>query len=363
MGGRALRVAAALSLAVSFLHGAQAVKFKGFSADNPKPIVPVDDDNLLVEHIWTWQYDDRAVMIKFVPGSDQVISVHKAGNVRLYDNLQSDPYYYKHLVDMTADTYDLGDHGLLAMEYHPDWDAGVRKIFVLYTGEPKDVRQLPNNDAVEDDRPTSWGKGPPGKHGQLWPDSCPCLDCDGAGKNRDGLICEHPYYIDRISVDLDAGTSKKDVTLLSVMCGSSDTHGPGDLKVIGKDLIYSTGEGSQFTVFDYGFEDDGCYDPDQTAGQGSFRAIRETFGNGKIGRIPYNLLDSDSEISLDQVELVAKGVRQPVRLFHHEQQDRLYVGMYIMSIVSSALCDWRAAVSSMRQLVRLFLHKAQAGCT
>jgi hypothetical protein len=43
-----------------------------------------------------------------------------------------------------------------------------------------------------------------------WGDICPCLDCCvGAecavlgGENRKGEICEHPYYLDRIALNLD----------------------------------------------------------------------------------------------------------------------------------------------------------------
>ncbi|KAG5184729.1 hypothetical protein JKP88DRAFT_314083 [Tribonema minus] len=172
------------------------------------------------------------------------------------------------------------------------------------------------------------------------------------------------------SAHLDAGTATKEVTLLTVSCGSSDSHGPADLKVIGKglvygvadssqsasgirkvigkDLIYGAGDPSQphaaaapvsqqralfvtlghsVTTLDSGFGDnDACYDPKQSAGQGSYRSIRETFGAGKIGRIPHDLLDSAKEITFGQVELMAKGLRQPWRMFHHEAQDRLYIG-------------------------------------
>ncbi|KAG5184727.1 hypothetical protein JKP88DRAFT_314080 [Tribonema minus] len=329
------RASPAALLALCCLYSAQAVQFKGFDAGGSrKPEVRLDDDNVLVELLWTWDEDDLPTMIKFVPGSEQVLVAHKLGTLRLYDSIDSGVNAYtllvdmtaELLVDMTAEVNSIHDHGLTSFEFHPDWDAGVRKVFLLYSGEPKDIRKLPNYAAILADRPPDYGTGPPGDHGQTWGDECPCLDCDGTGANLDGLVCEKPYYLDRFSIDLDAGTATRDVTLLTASCGSSTTHGPTDLKVIGKDLIYGAGDSSQVATLDYGLDVDACFDPNQSAGQGSYRCVRETFGAGKIGRIPHDLLDSDKELAFEQVELVAKGLRQPWRMFHHKAQDRLYIG-------------------------------------
>ncbi|KAG5184728.1 hypothetical protein JKP88DRAFT_289751 [Tribonema minus] len=182
------RATPAALLALCFWH-AQAAQFRGFGAGgSAKPVVLFDDDNVLVELLWAWDVDDRPTMIKFVPGADQVMVAHKLGTLRLYDSIDSDVNDYKLLVDMTADllvdmTADLlvdmtadvnsiTDHGITSFEFHPDWDGGVRKLFVLYTGEPKDVRKLPNYKVVLPYRPPAYGTGPPGTHGQTWGDEC-----------------------------------------------------------------------------------------------------------------------------------------------------------------------------------------------
>jgi hypothetical protein len=47
------------------------------------------------------------------------------------------------LLDMRAEVYSFGDHGLLSFAFHPDWAQGTTKLFVHYTGTPLIIgRQL-----------------------------------------------------------------------------------------------------------------------------------------------------------------------------------------------------------------------------
>jgi hypothetical protein len=220
------------------------------------------------------------------------------------------------------------------MQFHPDWLTGTKKIFVTYTGEPKDVSKLPNNAAVKSMRPSGWGYGPPGNTGYSWWDYCQCLDCctqdcaNKGGQNRNGEICEHPYYMDRYAVNLDSNppTATFETTLVELACGSSSTHGPGDLLMIGKDFVFSNGDGSQYAEFDPGLPEDACVDPKLPNPQGQFRSVRDDFINGKVVRIPYALLNSPTTLAHTQLKYVSKGFRNPVRMFYHAGQDSLYIG-------------------------------------
>ncbi|KAG5182151.1 hypothetical protein JKP88DRAFT_263405 [Tribonema minus] len=305
---------------------AAAAEVLGFKA-NP-PDVPSQNEDLVIEHLWQFSMDDPPVKLAFVPGTDgMVVTAHKTGFMRLYQNVDADVNDYKTLIDMRADVFSFGDHGLLSFAFHPDFEKGVKKAFLHYTGEPKDVSVLPNDAAITPNRPQGWGLGPPETTGYTWGDICPCLDCDGTGPNHYGNICEHPYYIDRVAVDLDAGTFTKEVTLLNDVCGSASSHGPGTLIFINGDLVASNGDGSQFAEFDPGFPEDGCYVPDAGADQGCFRAQRMDlpYANGKIMRVPAALLDSAATITLEQVEFISRGNRQPFRMFYHEPADQLWI--------------------------------------
>ena len=162
--------------------------------------------DLVVENIWSFELEDPAVQIEWVPGSDQVVTLHKTGSLRLYDSIDALDDDYVTLIDMTAEVWSFADHRAMSFRFHPDFEgaAGTKKIFVMYTGEPKDVSLLPNAEVVAPIRPDTWGLGPPGDTGYSWYDICPCLDCLETGENHKSNICEHPYYIDRLAVDLDA---------------------------------------------------------------------------------------------------------------------------------------------------------------
>ncbi|KAG5188997.1 hypothetical protein JKP88DRAFT_193088, partial [Tribonema minus] len=255
-----------------------------------------------------------------------VVTSHKSGMVRLHSSITADFADSTVMLDMTEDVADYNDHGLLSFHFHPQFANGVQKAFLLYTGEPKDVNVLPNNAEITPNRPDGWGAGPPGKMGFTWNDQCRCLDCDGIGPNHYGNICEHPYYLDRVAVDLEAGTMTKEVTLLQVACGSSSSHGPGTVLSIGGDLLVSVGDGSQYAELDPGFDVDGCYVPGAGDDQGVFRAQREDFGNGKVHRIPAALLNAPAAIALEATSPVAIGLRQPFRMFYHAPGDTLWIG-------------------------------------
>lgn len=294
--------------------------------DTNQPVVPTADPDLVVEQVWQLDGADGLIQMKWVPNSDQIITVHRQGTLRLYDSIDADPMTgYSLLYDMQEDVYSGGtDHGLMSMELSPDFTAAGGSIFVLYTGEPKDVELLPNLAGITPIRPPDFG--PTGVYN--WDDTCPNLAQEGMGENLDGQICEHPYYIDRVTVDLVAMTAVKDITLMQTECGASSTHGPGTILLAGNDLLWSQGDGSQYASQDYGNLDDGCYDPaaPQPGFQGSFRAQRDDSPNGKVHRIPYASLESATELDVMDMEVVTKGLRNPFRIFYHNTTDALYVG-------------------------------------
>jgi hypothetical protein len=292
-------------------------------------VQPSDNKELVLEQLMEFELEDMPLHLDWVPGTEQVITAHKTGRLRLYENIEADVADYVELIDMRPDVWSFGDHGFASFKFHPDWLKGTQTLFVVYTGEVKDTRLLPNNKAITPVRPKAWGKGPPGKYGNTFLDVCPCLDCSKIGKNHFGNVCEHPYYIDRLNVDLDAKVpvATKDITLLSIACASSSTHGPGTLMQIGKDFVMTVGDGSQYAEFDPGFADaDGCYDPKGGKDQGQFRAQRLDYGNGKLTRIPYALLDSPKELTYAQLKFLGIGLRNPFRAHYDAKTDEVWIG-------------------------------------
>mmetsp|Transcript_9325 Transcript_9325/g.14037 ORF Transcript_9325/g.14037 Transcript_9325/m.14037 type:complete len:1237 (-) Transcript_9325:165-3875(-) len=302
---------------------AKAATIDGFTINAPK--VPNKDPNLTVQQLWTYEEENKATMLKFVPGGEAVVTSHKTGQIRYYTSIDNDVDDYIMLFDLSAEVFSGGDHGLQSFAFHPDWEDGVYKLFALYTGETKNVADLPNNAGIVNMRPVGWGAGPPGTTGYSWFDVCPCLDCTGEGQNENGIICEHPYYIDRIAVNANTGVGTKELTLLNAACGSSVSHGPGHLLNVEKDFFFGVGDGSQYTVIDTGFQNDGCYEPQKGPGQGSLRSIRDDFELGKLRKIPYALLDSEVEITSEQLIPVGKGLRHPWRMHYKPELDSIFI--------------------------------------
>mmetsp|Transcript_10825 Transcript_10825/g.15312 ORF Transcript_10825/g.15312 Transcript_10825/m.15312 type:complete len:1257 (+) Transcript_10825:147-3917(+) len=303
------------------LHSALSASIRGF--DSNSPVVPGEND-LVVELIW--QFDpanlaDGITKLQWVPGSERVISSHKSGLIRMHESILSEAEDYVTLINMMPDVNSDGDHGLLSFQFHPDFENGQNFAYAMYTGNPKDVSLLPNNDVVAPIR--EWGEDFAGLY--EWPqDKCPDLGDD----NLNGSVCEKVYYIDRLIVDLDGEVPAmtKDITLFSGVCGSSSTHGPGTILQIGEDIVFSMGDGSQYDAFDPGFADkDGCFVPDGGADQGIFRSQREDFPNGKVFKIPKEFLDSEEPITMDDLIMISRGNRQPYNMFYHEENDVLYI--------------------------------------
>ncbi|CAM9363120.1 unnamed protein product [Chrysoparadoxa australica] len=301
----------------------------GFGDDGPT-IIPADND-LVVESVWDMGWTaggDVPVQIVFVPGSEKVVVIGKTGIIRLYDSIDADVDDYAPIADLRPIVWSGGDHGMLSFAFHPDYLQGQKEAYVLYTGEPQFVDDLPND--VSAIRPPAWGTLE--NNGHYWEDYCPCLSCTNDGDNLLGSVCEHPYYLDKMYVDVDAPEAYAVIVnrLFTSACGSSSTHGTGTIQFVDKDLVFAVGDGSQYLEFeglyDYGLEQDGCWEPDMGLDQGMFRAQREDFKNGKITRIPYELLLSDVELTFDQVTLMGKGLRNPFRMFYHETADTLYIG-------------------------------------
>ncbi|KAG5175187.1 hypothetical protein JKP88DRAFT_172702 [Tribonema minus] len=324
-------------------HSADGAETRGFTTGTP-PVIPSHMDGLVVEHVWQFDPDNLAecvVQIQWVPGTDQVVTVHKHGIVRLYPSIDASVDDFVQLIDLRIAVDSDSDHGLLSLNFHPNFAGpnGTKTAFLMYSGNPKDVTLLPNNAAISPKRPADWGSQTgdlPG--GYEWPeDLCTNLGPD----NYNGEICEKVYYMDRVNVNLDAATPvmTPDITLYAGVCGSSSTHGPGSLLEINGDFYFSMGDGSQFAamgsqfipaplnIIDPGFPDvDACYVPGAGLDQGQFRAQRLDFPNGKVMRIPGKLLDSPTPLTFDDMEIVTKGNRQPFRMFYRETDDTLFIG-------------------------------------
>ena len=72
---------------------------------------PYDFPDLVVEHLMDFPFEDKALMIQFVPGSQQVITVQKTGRLRLYPNINADSANFQVLLDINAMVWSFGDHG------------------------------------------------------------------------------------------------------------------------------------------------------------------------------------------------------------------------------------------------------------
>mmetsp|Transcript_15835 Transcript_15835/g.22316 ORF Transcript_15835/g.22316 Transcript_15835/m.22316 type:complete len:1259 (-) Transcript_15835:96-3872(-) len=296
---------------------------RGFKSDSP--IIPSKDPDLVVESIWqfdTTKVYEAVTKLKFVPGSGRVITAHKTGRIRLYQSIKSDANNYVELINMMPDVHSHADHGLLSFAFHPDYEKGKKYAYVIYTGNPKDVKLLPNNKVVAPLR--QWGSNYSGRY-EWEKDGCPDL----GDNNLDGSVCEKVYYIDRLKVDIDGGNPKmtKDITLFAGACGSSSTHGPGTITLMGGDMIFSMGDGGQYDKFDPGFKNiDACYEPGKGDDQGVFRSVRNDFSHGKVLKIPKALLDSPVPITMKDMTMLSKGNRQPYTMFYHQNKDDLYIG-------------------------------------
>jgi hypothetical protein len=88
-----------------------------------------------VEKLWDFDPEDKPLAIKFVPGGGgDLILIHKYGSIRYYPSVNVGAGEYTVLLDINPDVWSFGDHGLLAMEFHPDWLKGTKKGFIIYTG-------------------------------------------------------------------------------------------------------------------------------------------------------------------------------------------------------------------------------------
>jgi FtsP/CotA-like multicopper oxidase with cupredoxin domain len=312
----------------------------------------------------------KPVSLRFLPQEGkkqaQVITAHKTGVLALWESVYAAEDDYTTLLDIRPIVYSADDHGLLAVELHPDFDQGTTEAFILYTGEPKDVNDLPNNPAVTKFRPNGtkglypattfpipeWGTYPAGMEGFEWRDYCINLDAQEIGENDNGLYCEHPYYVDRVIIDLTTNppTAELANTVVRGACGVSSTHGPGNLIRVGKDLVFSQGDGSQWAFLDSGNPDiSGCYDPAQDPIQGVYRAQQEGYSNGKVVQIPYEVLSTGQTLDGADLENIAIGLRNPFRMHYHEEEDALYIG-------DVGLGDMRAGTSE-----RIFKRAGVAG--
>jgi FtsP/CotA-like multicopper oxidase with cupredoxin domain len=324
-----LRLLPALLLSACCLSGmnqvAQAAEIRGFT--NFIPQIPNDDPDLILERVWEFGQGNLPTSIQFIPNSPKVLTLHQNGIIRLYESVQSTSDDYKVFLDYQERVYSWVDHGLTSMALHPDFGNGVNEAYVLYTGEVKDVAELPND--VSAYRPPNWGLLGPTETGFNWHDYCPNLNegLYGGGDNGDSLFCEHPYYVDRLAVDMVAGTATLLNTLVRGPCSSTTTHGTGTLEFVGGDLVMSWGDGSQFVYVDHGGDErDGCHDPSKGVVQGVYRSQREDFLNGKVLRLSGSLVQSETPVDTADLQILVKGLRNPFRWHFDEAMDALYIG-------------------------------------
>jgi hypothetical protein len=90
----------------------------------------------VVEHLWDFDPEDKPLQIKFIPGGNgALLTIHKYGSIRHYPSVNVDVEQYTKILDINPDVWSFGDHGLMAMEFHPDWAKGTKKGFIIYTGK------------------------------------------------------------------------------------------------------------------------------------------------------------------------------------------------------------------------------------
>ncbi|KAM3570624.1 hypothetical protein VYU27_007318 [Nannochloropsis oceanica] len=110
--------------------------------------------DLQVQTVWDniW----GIVQVVFLPGG-KVMTVHKPGELHVYDSIYSKGQDYTTILDIKDEVYSWWDHGLLSAALHPDFP---KKPF-LYISYSAEYPDKPWNDNCEVDPRLSRMSNPP----------------------------------------------------------------------------------------------------------------------------------------------------------------------------------------------------------
>jgi glucose/arabinose dehydrogenase len=266
----------------------------------------------------------KPTAVRFAPNG-MVFVAEKNGKIEVYENLDDEtPELFKNL---TVETYDHGDRGLLGLAIDPEFPVKpyVYALFtydhVLGSGEPA----------------PEWGSGEG--------DSCPVSPANGAD---DCVVSGRLVrYAAAVSEDgeghLHAVASGEKALIPEDWCQQFSSHSIGDLRFGPEGALYAGGgDGASFSNADYGQlgnPPDPCGDPPKAGG--SLRSqdliTPETKGDptnlsGTIIRIdpetgegwPTNPLAKSS--SANERRIVALGFRNPFRFTLDPKTGEMYVG-------------------------------------
>lgn len=270
----------------------------------------------------------KPTAVRFAPNG-MVFVAEKNGKIEVYENLEDEtPELFKNL---TVETYDHGDRGLLGLAIDPEFPAKpyVYALFtydhVLGSGEPA----------------PEWGSGEG--------DSCPVSPANGADDcvvsgrlvRYTATIVEEEGGPGETRLHAFAGGEK--ALIPEDWCQQFSSHSIGDLRFGPEGALYAGGgEGGSFSNADYGQlgnPPDPCGDPPKAGG--SLRAqdlitpetkVDPTGLDGTIIRIdpetgegwPTNPLPKSS--SANERRIVALGFRNPFRFTLDPKTGEVYVG-------------------------------------
>ncbi|CAM9713342.1 unnamed protein product [Chrysoparadoxa australica] len=276
----------------------------------------------------------RPVQVKFSPCSAHTFLVGKDGGVVYFeglgDELLENDGNQQDLFRINDDVQSFWDHGLFAMEFHPDFPAQPY-LYIWFSGEYNmywDRVGIPP------------GFNDQGQEALPWNDQCPATNIfDGSE------FCTTRARLERLTLDVAVagdGTCESfaynqadpanRVLLMEDWCMGGITHHNGDIRFYDDGrLLLTAGDGGQYAATDYGLPgQDECFDASGEKQpiwpQGKFRSLRDDFVHGKLLAIHPEAVLKDELLGPGDYDVLAKGLRNPYRLTVDERTGDIYIG-------------------------------------
>ena len=138
---------------------------------------------------------DRPTAVRFAPDG-RVLVAEKVGTVLIYDGLDDTSPDVS--VDVSGDTHEFWDRGLLGLEVDPDWPT-TPWVYVFYTLDP----------------------------GNSYDDNC---GLPNPRRPQDGIGCPANGRLSRFNVDVNNVAGPEQVILEGFWCEQFPSHSVGDLR-------------------------------------------------------------------------------------------------------------------------------------